>query len=177
MERRKFVVGLGALASGSAAAMGTGAFSSVTADRTATVSIADDSSAFLGLTVGNSELSEYVDESGNTISIKLAGENVQGGGVNPDAITKFDDLLQISNSGSQEVEVTISTGQEDPTLSDLSSYITIDDNNDNSFVDGVNIGQGNSKMVNVEFDLEGITNTYSNSDLTLVFTAEATDGS
>jgi len=48
-NRRKFIAGLGALATGSAAAVGTGAFTSVSAERSVTIDTADDAYAFLRL--------------------------------------------------------------------------------------------------------------------------------
>ena len=49
MDRRKFVLGVGALAAGGAAAVGSGAFTSVEADRDVSVSVADDADALLAL--------------------------------------------------------------------------------------------------------------------------------
>lgn len=52
-KRRKFLAGLGALASGSAAAVGTGAFSTMTSgNRDATVDIVDDSNAVVAIESG-----------------------------------------------------------------------------------------------------------------------------
>ena len=42
MKRRKFLIGAGSLAAGSAAAMGTGAYSYAEADRTVTVDTTGD---------------------------------------------------------------------------------------------------------------------------------------
>jgi len=50
MERRKLLVGMGSLAAGGAAATGTGAFSSVSANRTVDAAIVADENAYLQLT-------------------------------------------------------------------------------------------------------------------------------
>lgn len=50
MKRRNFIIGLGATAAGGTAVLGSGAFSSVEAERTVTVETANDDSAYLRLT-------------------------------------------------------------------------------------------------------------------------------
>lgn len=102
MERRKFVVGLGALASGSAAAMGTGAFTSVEADRGINVDTASDANAFLGLqqVSGSPNSTEYTDTEGDTLTI-FTPDDVQGSGFNLDATTRIDELFKIRNQSSQ----------------------------------------------------------------------------
>ena len=53
MERRKFVIGMGALASGAVAATGTGAFSQMTTDpRDASISVVNDSDGLIALKAG-----------------------------------------------------------------------------------------------------------------------------
>ncbi|WP_152418666.1 DUF1102 domain-containing protein [Halorubrum distributum] len=113
MERRKFVVGLGALASGSAAAVGTGAFTSVTADRQVDVEVAGDASAYLGIDgTGSSNSSTFVDTSGGEVSFDFSSSNTNsvdsggnvGNGFNPNSVTVIDSLLQVANQGTQSVE-------------------------------------------------------------------------
>lgn len=104
-NRRKFIAGLGALATGSAAAMGTGAFSSVSASRGLEVEVSDDASALLSIDdIDGSENSEYVDASGDTVSINISSDE-GGEGLNADATTKILDLLEIANQGTEDVYV------------------------------------------------------------------------
>lgn len=49
MERRKFVIGLGSLAAGSAAATGTGAFSAMSATRGASINVVNDANGLIAL--------------------------------------------------------------------------------------------------------------------------------
>jgi hypothetical protein len=104
MERRKFVVGLGSLAAGSAAAVGTGAFTSVTADRGIDVSVSADNGALLGLgpVPGNSNHpnAAYLSQDGSSSEIAIDVENV-----NTDAETWIDSLFQITNNGTQDIWV------------------------------------------------------------------------
>ena len=71
MERRKFVIGLGALAAGSSAAVGTGAFSQMTTDpRDASISVVNDSGSLIALKAGaNAETDKiaYEDTNGDLV--------------------------------------------------------------------------------------------------------------
>jgi len=106
MERRKFLIGAGSLAAGSAAAMGTGAFTSVSAGRSMEVSTADDADALLALKAHNTPNgNEYVNENGNVISIDISNADEGGQGANKDAYTVIRNLFQVSNNGTQNVYV------------------------------------------------------------------------
>lgn len=112
MKRRKYLIGVGSLAAGTAAAMGTGAFSSVTANRSVDVEVASDANAYLGLRGAGGDNAAYVTSDGTsgTLGISLAPNNAMaagGEGVNPDAVTEIDDLFVIENQGTQWVGVTI----------------------------------------------------------------------
>ena len=89
MERRKFVIGLGALATGSAAAVGTGAFSAALIDdRDANITVSADGDALVALVPGydgdlaggdSTVSSDTVEEDSNQLAIDI--EN-GGAGVN-----------------------------------------------------------------------------------------------
>jgi hypothetical protein len=112
-NRRKFLAGLGALASGSAAAIGTGAFTSVEADRTVNVAVADDASAYLSLDdIDSSPNSEYVDTSSEEIVLNLNSTNSGGSGFNANAETRIDDLIQVANQGTQTINVWVTLDAE-----------------------------------------------------------------
>ncbi|QKY20962.1 DUF1102 domain-containing protein [Halolamina sp. CBA1230] len=107
MDRRKFIAGLGSLTAAGAAGIGTGAFTSVSADRTVSVSVADDSSAFLTLKqhVGgrpNQVFSSYED---GQLVLDFDETDVGGGGVNQDAVTEFANVFKLENHGTQAVNV------------------------------------------------------------------------
>jgi hypothetical protein len=104
MDRRKFLIGMGSLAAGSAAAVGTGAFASVEADRTVNVNVVGDDRAYLGL----SPESPYAEYNGDW-QLKLDfAENGEGGeGVNKDAVSTFDGVFKITNNGPNELDITI----------------------------------------------------------------------
>ena len=108
-NRRKFLAGLGALASGSAAAVGTGAFTSVEASRDVTVSLASDSNAFLQLEALDSNVAEQSD---GTLALDFSGDNSIGNGLNPDATTNFLDVFKIGNQGQNDVAVRVDARDE-----------------------------------------------------------------
>ena len=106
MERRKLLTGIGSLAAGSAAAMGTGAFTETSVDRGVQVAVANDAAAYLGLSdVDHSPNSAYVSQDGSSgeLAIEVADSGNGGSGVNLDSHTRIDDLFQIRNQGTQTV--------------------------------------------------------------------------
>jgi hypothetical protein len=78
MRRRKLLAGIGSLAAGGAALMGTGAFTQVSARRGVKVNLAGDTNALLGLKSSSSRNrnDEYVVYEGdNTLSIDISASN------------------------------------------------------------------------------------------------------
>ncbi|QZX98982.1 DUF1102 domain-containing protein [Halobaculum rubrum] len=115
MQRRKFIASVGSLAAGSAAAVGTGAFTSVTADRGLSIETAGDANAFLSITKaedgdGNTyaNAKEYVEIDNGQVSLDFtqADDNSfsSASGINKNAKTVFDRLLDVTNNGTQDVE-------------------------------------------------------------------------
>ena len=130
MERRKFIIGAGALATGASAAVGTGAFSSVQADRDVTVEIADDSEAYLAFnddtfTSGNSGV--FADYENGELVIDFGATDGGGQGVNQNTITDFDDVFGINNQGTQEVEIWFELSEE---LEEWVDFYAVAGNND-----------------------------------------------
>ncbi len=97
---------MGALASGTAAAVGSGAFSAVSAERTVSVEVADeDTDALLGLEPLDTD---RVVDTGEGIEIDLTGEagdddGVEPKGLNPNASTDFTDLFNVVNQSTNDV--------------------------------------------------------------------------
>ncbi|MFC7138105.1 hypothetical protein ACFQRB_19770 [Halobaculum litoreum] len=72
MDRRKFIIGVGALGAGTSAALGTGAFTSVEANRSFEVATAGDAGAYLRLeAVPGSANAGYVSTEDGTLSVTL----------------------------------------------------------------------------------------------------------
>ena len=92
----------------------TGAFTTVEAERTAEVSVAGDSAALLQLTANDSagtNGSDYVTTDG-AISIDFDGSDTDIGndadGLNPNANTEFDSIIDITNQGNQNIGLSTS---------------------------------------------------------------------
>ena len=107
MERRKFIIGAGALATGSSAAVGTGAVSRTQADREMTINVANDSSGYIGFNTGPSGVSENrqfasIEEGEVTINF---GETNDGDGLNPNSRNFFDDVFSMNNQANEDLEV------------------------------------------------------------------------
>jgi len=87
MERRKFVIGLGSLAAGAAAATGTGAFSqAMLPDRHVTVEVAEgDDEGGIALIPGDTEVA-YIDDTTGKFTIDLEkGMTSDASGMNPNS--------------------------------------------------------------------------------------------
>jgi len=109
MQRRKFIAGLGSLTAAGAAGIGTGAFTSVSANRGVSVTTAGDESAFLGLEAGDLPYVTGTDD--GQMEIDLTETAVGGQGVNMDAVTTIGDpnnpadehAFKIVNQGTQSL--------------------------------------------------------------------------
>ncbi|NHX34984.1 MULTISPECIES: hypothetical protein [Halolamina] len=99
-ETTHFAHGVGSLVATSAVAVGTGAFTSVSADRSLTIKTAADANAFLAITaVPGSGNAAYVESETGVLSTDLSDSNhdLLGNGVNLGAVTTVADLFRIEN--------------------------------------------------------------------------------
>jgi len=95
------LAGLGSLAAGSAAVVGTGAFDKVRAEgRSVSVNVAEDSNALLGLDASTGQYSELASYEGNgQITVDVSGMNTAANGVNTNARTYLFDIFRVRNQG------------------------------------------------------------------------------
>lgn len=114
MNRRTFAVSLGTLVGGGAA-LGTGAFSSLTADRDFDVVVSGDAGAYLGIQPHPGPNGAYAETTPrDTLAVDLTGDNsnigsgIAGGeGVNANAVSSFRNVFRITNQGTQAISVEI----------------------------------------------------------------------
>lgn len=113
MQRRKLLIGLGAVTAGGIAALGTGALSSSEVDRNLTAEVVGDGGAYITLEA-NQPYAEITD--GGQLYLHF-DENTQGAdgettgtGLNQDSINHFDDVFTISakTATNPELEVWLS---------------------------------------------------------------------
>ena len=108
MDRRKFIAGLGSLTAAGAAGIGTGAFTSVQAERDITVETAGDASALLGISPASGANGQYASTSGGTVSLDFtSNDEASDTGLNDEAKVNIEDVLNITNNGTQSVYVTV----------------------------------------------------------------------
>ncbi|TKX44624.1 hypothetical protein [Halorubrum sp. ARQ200] len=106
LNRRKMLIGLGGVSASSGALMGTGAFTSVEAERTLSVETAGDASALLGLESTDKPNGEYTElTSEGTVEVTLDT-------VNKHAVTTVRDVFRVTNKGSQPAFVYIKDDSE-----------------------------------------------------------------
>jgi len=184
-NRRKFIAGLGALATGSAAAMGTGAFTSVTADRSITAEVAGDASAYLALEpVSGSENSEYVQIEDDKVSFDFSSSNPNtesssgtgnlGNGFNKNATTEINDLLKVTNQGTQDVSFTINLLGDIAVGGSFATFSTDElDGEDDLLQNTIEMSPGEDIIIDLTVDGSGANvNSWSG---TIQFSAEATE--
>lgn len=109
MKRRQLIMTLGTVAGGSAV-LGTGAFSSVSAERHVSVNVADDDDAYLAIdpnsqfvrsTTSSGPVEFYIP--GLTTRANMGGP--KGKGIAPNSNYIFDSLITVQNRGEDPIEV------------------------------------------------------------------------
>lgn len=113
----------------------TGAFTSVSADRTVDVRVAGDEAAFLSLSPTDSPDGAHARLTDGTLELVFDGSaaGVAGSGVNANATTRFGDVFEVTNQGTQPVGVEVTAGSrriefyaDDQRLDDGSGVTTLD---------------------------------------------------
>ncbi|HHN81311.1 MAG TPA: DUF1102 domain-containing protein [Methanomicrobia archaeon] len=128
--------------------MSTGAFTSVTADREATISVTGDADALLALNpVTDGEYATITD--GKLVIDATLGAQNGATGVNPDAVTDLGDVFTITNNGTQTVNVTLSKSV---TGTDVYTFSSDDGDLEG---DGVSLASGVSTTVSIQIDTTG----------------------
>ena len=160
-SRRSVLIGLGSLVAGGGALLGTGAFTTVTAERTVSIETTGDASGFLGLEAADridnsgtnqsdadtgANQNEYVQETGETIQINLDGGSDEdaddnGTGLNQNAKTTFRNLVTITNNGTQTVtNLTLDIEEDSGTVSGSPFSFTVNDgSNEDTVANGKNL--------------------------------------
>ena len=113
MNRRALLARLGSLTAAGVVITGSGAFTSVNAERKIETAVADDDDAFLSLEpVAKYNDEEWIGRSGSygdVVWFKIPGngdgESSMATGVGKNSIYKFRDLLTVENQGTQPVEL------------------------------------------------------------------------
>lgn len=108
MKRRSFIVGLGAASVGGGLTVGSSAFSATDASRNVTVSVKDDSDAYLKLTPNNHDYARK--DSNDQIRFSFDDEFEAtpgdfGDGVGSDSQYEFHHVFTVENQGTETVRL------------------------------------------------------------------------
>lgn len=135
MDRKKLFFGLG-VASGGAAMVGSGAFSSMQAERGVSVEVVGDKSAFLALEPAggpNGQYATVTDDGLLEVQISEENDQITGEGLNPRSYTDLGEVFKITNQGTQEIGVWIEHGSE--YIEFKTGSESLDENNNPIFVE------------------------------------------
>lgn len=107
MKRRRLLQLSGIVASGGGMAIGSGAFTSVSAERSVRIAVADDEDAYLGLNATSRIGRSYDTGNPEEVAFSIPGvqEDTSSAGVGPNSRYTFSDLIEITNQGDDTVVV------------------------------------------------------------------------
>jgi archaellin len=141
-NKRRWVAALGLVAVMTGVVFGTGAFTQVQAERTVDVDVADDANALLGIyeTTGEYTQTSSGPAGANTVQIVLNDSSgADGVGVNDRAVTTVNSVINISNQGTQPVDISVDSAPTGVNLTGLPA-------------DSVGVGDNVTVGVNVSTD-------------------------
>lgn len=160
--RRNALIAMAVVVMSSGALVGTGAFSSVEADRTVNVNTAGDDSALLQITEGQgASSSEIYATAGNQVSLNQSS-------LNADANTTFEQAVNVTNTGSENVTLYI-----DDADAGIGEQLVIKENGGSSIVgtsttDGVSLPAGQTVELDVVIALRSGSVSDIGSSLTII---------
>lgn len=164
-------MGLGGLVGSGSLAVGSGAFTTVEAERRINIETADDDlSGYLNIDITEGENAAYsgIDNQDGTLELIFTDDTEridEGMGLNPGAVTEFDEVFSIRNDGSQNIEFWAEDKTDDaPTVELYAESGTLTEN------DGAELDTGESTDIGVRI----ITDNTGSFDKTLTLRAEAT---
>jgi len=199
LSRRTILTGVGGVFAGSGALVGTGAFSTVQAERSVSVETAGDASALLTLASHGGPNGAYAsDENTGPIRINLDGTGISNaGGLNQNATTIIDNIVDITNNGTRDLTAlsftinvtgTSNDNAHEAALAITTNGATINEGSDNgqdllgpstapAVTDNV-LSPGETAPFGLSIDLRnhGVDGAFeSSADVTLTITATTTD--
>lgn len=140
-NRRSVLIGLGGLVAGGGALLGTGAFTTVEAERTVSIQTAGDADAFLGLDVDD----DYDAGDDDLVQINLDGDaDAEGDGLLLDATTTYEPILVVDNNGTQDVQSLTVEVDEDAAVDGIDMDFELHEDYEFDDEDGFAAESGNS---------------------------------
>ena len=146
MNRKQIFAALSAVTLIIVTLSGTGAFSTVSADRDVSISVADDADAFLGIEPTDDAEGVYATEVNGQIKLTFDGTGTRAEGLNPDARTSFGQVFTVTNQGTQSVNVSVESANK---TTGVSFYIQKRGDRVQLNTSGVVLDPGEQKPVSV----------------------------
>ncbi|QKY19511.1 lamin tail domain-containing protein [Halolamina sp. CBA1230] len=164
MKRRNLLIGFGA-AAGTSMALGSGAFSTVEANRRAEINVAGDAGGYLSLRPGDQH-GEYVDQSGGEVVLDF-GDNGNGSGVTTGSTYTFDGTLRLQNQGTNPAYIW--TTAEAAAFEDDAFYLYVDGDRSTPFseANAIQVDVGDSLSLGVYLDTSEVSTDSYDADLTI----------
>ena len=173
MKRRTAILGLGGLVAGGGAAMGTGAFTSVEAERRVDVTVAGDLESYIALQPVQDDLVEDPDERDLESRTPVAQDDpfskvdetsgrleLNVTALNAEAKTIIPNLFEIRHQGVENRDVTVFIEQNGENT-DVITFFAFDENDDrivlNEGEEGATVSSGERVIVNLEADTSGVS--------------------
>lgn len=113
LSRRNTIIGIGTLAAGAGVIGGSGAFDSVSANRSFEVGVSGDASAQLGMEATNEVIAGTEDGGAGDkqiIYFRLTDGDGGGASLNENSTTEFYDVMRVTNNGEKEVTLSFILG-------------------------------------------------------------------
>jgi hypothetical protein len=156
MKRRNILVTIGSIAAGGATFVGTGAVSSMEAERNVTARVVGDKSAYVAIKEG-ADHGFAAENTDGEFRVGFNNDPDGGDGLNPDSVNTFDDVFRIRNTGPEDLRVSIEDSN------DRLGFYFGEEPNDGVFGDdstgNVVIDSGQEAVVGVWVDLRNVTGT------------------
>lgn len=162
----------------------TGAFTTVEAERTATVDVAGDSAALLAMAPADGDTNAgVVQEDNGQLTIDLQNPGNQGAeGINPNALTAFSPAINVTNQGTNNVELDVGISVDQGSLTDANVAMNISDGSptgtpgDDITTGTVTLTPGDTVTVDFVLDLRAgtgnqVDNPEDNIEITITFNA------
>ncbi len=166
MKRRRLIVGLGGLAGLGGSVIGTGAFTSVSAERDVTVETADDANAFLAMEPIDSPNGDaFATTEDGLVLLEFTSTEAGGTGLGTDSVYDFDDVFRITNQGTQPVYVWATfadaSGEFEVGSSDTDVWFYADGDSDNKLRDSADdvlyLTPGANADIGVHIDTDNVS--------------------
>lgn len=175
MNRRQLILGLGSVVGGSVGVVGSGAFSSISANRSVDLRVARDPNAYLGLNERNDGERSRIGDSQLRLRFPGLTESAPGDGPGSNSIYEFDDSgFIITNQGTQQISIYAEQAEESAPYIEIYD-ITDEDKQGLTESSPASLSTGGSVTVGIRIDTRGASSRTELYSRTLTIRANETE--